>query len=211
MTARTQKGSSPVRSGNEPFLFGLFRALRRRRNTLHMNGVVRHDLIAPEEPLPRLGVVVVLGRQHLRANLYGIAVRERVARLGGNGEVAHATVVEQRIAERDVAARRTGFVQTYVFAVFAGGNGRCGGCCGCSCGGGLRGGGCCGCSNNFNRFRKASSNTVFSIYSAYHLSKWCVRIGLINNSVFNPEFVKTICYHFSSNVICTPTTLFCLL
>ena len=52
-----------------------------------MNGVVRHDLIAPEEPLPRLGVVVVLGRQHLRADLYGIAVRERVARLGGNGEV----------------------------------------------------------------------------------------------------------------------------
>ena len=82
-----------------------------------MYGVVRHDLIAPEEPLPRLGVVVVLGRQHLRANLYGIAVRERVARLGGNGEVAHAAVVEQRIAERDVAARRTGFVQTYVFAV----------------------------------------------------------------------------------------------
>ena len=82
MTARTQKGSSPVRSGNEPFLFGLFRALRRRRNTLHMNGVVRHDLIAPEEPLPRLGVVVVLGRQHLRANLYGIAVRERVPALG---------------------------------------------------------------------------------------------------------------------------------
>ena len=166
-----------------------------------MNGVVRHDLIAPEEPLPRLGVVVVLGRQHLRANLYGIAVRERVARLGGNGEVAHAAVIEQRVAERDVAARRTGFVQAYVFTVFAGSNGRCGCCC-CS---GLRGGGCCGCSNNFNRFRKSSSNTVFSIYSVYHLSKWCVRISLINNSVFNPEFVKTIYNIIIVNVIPTPT------
>ena len=69
----------------------------------------------------------------------------------------------------------------------------------------MRGGGCCGCSNNFNRFRKASSNTVFSIYSVYHLSKWCVRISLINNSVFNPEFVKTIYNIIIVNVIPTPT------
>ena len=115
-------------------------SLCRRRNTLHVDGIVRHALVAPEEPLPGLGVVVVLRGKHLCADLYGVAVGQGVACLGRDGKVAHAAFVEQRFAECDVTASRTGFVQANVFAVFAGGDGLGGGGSGCCCGG-LRGGG----------------------------------------------------------------------
>ena len=57
-------------------------SLCRRRNTLHVDGIVRHALVAPEEPLPGLGVVVVLRGKHLCADLYGVAVGQGVACLG---------------------------------------------------------------------------------------------------------------------------------
>ena len=132
-----------------------------------MDGIIRHALVAPEEPLVCLRVIVVLRREHLGADLYGIAVGQGIACLRRDGKVAHTAVVEQGLAERDAAACRTGFVQPDVLAVFAGGD-RLGGC---GCGGcGLRGSsscdGCCG----FNEFRKVSRNAILSIQRTGYLS-----------------------------------------
>ena len=87
---------------NEKRISGTYPGMRlfslcRRRNTLHVDGIVRHALVAPEEPLPGLGVVVVLRGKHLCADLYGVAVGQGVACLGRDGKVAHAAFVEHSL------------------------------------------------------------------------------------------------------------------